>query len=170
MVTDRDSAHRAIAEIVEQGEGAHEGIFDGDQRILGRGKGEEVAHYYRYMEVLQGRRYTRHDTARSGPTGPRLPVDYDAVHPIRPNTRAAMFSRGSGIREALDEFRRGYGELLASLEAAFNGERARLTEGIARMFALRHQALALMQTPSGDGKTTVGLDFESPAPRRLRPR
>jgi hypothetical protein len=34
-----------------------------------------------------------------------------------------------------------------------------MTEGMARMFALRDQARALMQTPSGDGKTTVGLDF-----------
>lgn len=162
VVTGRDTAHRAIAEIVEQGEGAHRGIFDGDHQILGEGDGEEVAHYYRFMEVLEGRRYTRHDTPSTGPRGRAIPVDYDAVYPIRPNTRASTYSKGSPIRTALDEFRRSYGELLAALEAAFNGERARLTEGIARMFTLRDQALALMRTPTGDGRTTVGLDFIPP--------
>jgi len=165
-VTSRDTAHRAIAEIVEQGEGAHHGIFDRDHRILGEGGGQEVAHYYRYMEILKGKRYTRHDTARSGPTGGRLPVDYRAVYPIRANTKAADYPRGSEIRTALEAFGRGYGELLRALERAFRGHRDSLTEGIARMFSLRHQALALIQTPSGDGKTTVGLDFRAPPARR----
>jgi hypothetical protein len=167
-VTDRDTAHRAIAEIVEQGEGAHHGIFDRDHRILGEGGGQEVAHYYRYMEILRGRRYTRHDTARSGPTGGRLPVDYRAVYPIRANAKAGDYPRGSEIRTALEGFGRGYGELLRALERAFRGHRESLTEGIARMFSLKHQALALIQTPSGDGKTTVGLDFRPPPAGRPR--
>ena len=77
--------------------------------------------------------------------------------------------RGSQVRGALEAFGHGYGQLLASLEAAFNGQPARMTEGMARMFALRDQARALMQTPSGDGKTTVGLDFHG-AVRRATPR
>ncbi len=162
VVTNRETAHRAIAEIVEQGEGAHHGIFDRDHRVLGEGGGHEVAHYYRYMEILKGRRYTQHDKASSGPTGGRLHVDYRAVYPMRPNTRAADYPRGSETRAALEAFGRGYGELLAALERAFRGHRKRLTEGIARMFSLKHQALALIQTPTGDGRTTVGLDFRPP--------
>lgn len=163
VVTNRDTAHRAIAEIVEQGEGAHHGIFDRDHRILGEGGGQDVAHYYRYMEILKRRRYTQHDTAASGPRGGRLPVDYRAVYPIRPNARANDHPRGSETRAALEAFGRGYGELLAALERAFRGHRDQLTEAIARMFALKHQALALLQTPTGDGRTTVGLDFRAPA-------
>lgn len=161
VVTSRDTAHRAIAEIVEQGEGAHDGIFDRDHRILGEGGGQEVAHYYRYMEILKGRRYTQHDTAASGPRGGKLPVDYRAVYPIRANTRAGDYPRGSETRAALEAFGRGYGELLAALERAFGGHRDQLTQGIARMFSLKHQALALIRTPTGDGKTTVGLDFRA---------
>ena len=169
VVTGRDTAHRAIAEIVEQGEGASGGIFDGDHCILGDGDGEEVAHYYRFLEVLEGRFFTRRDTAKSGPTGRALKVDYDAVWPIRANTRAASYPPGTLARQALDAFRTEYGKLLASLETAFNGERGSLTEGIARMFALRQQARALIQTPTDDGRTTLGLDFEPPPKKGRRP-
>lgn len=168
VVTGRDSAHRAIDEIVEQGEGAHHGLFDKDRQILGQGRGEELAHYFRFMEVREGRHFTAHDTPASGPTGRPLAVDYAAVYPIRPNARAAMYPRGSEIRAALEAFGQGYGELLASLEAAFNGQRDRLTEAMARMFALRDQARALMRMPSGRGRTTVGLDFSPPRPSKRR--
>jgi hypothetical protein len=157
VVTGRDTAHRAIAEIAEQGEGAHGGIFDSDHSICGKGK--EPAHYYRFMQLVKGREYTQRDTPKSGPTGRPIDVNFDAVHPIRANARAGDYPRGSQIRAALEAFGRGYGDLLAALEAAFNGQPERLTEGMARMFALRDQARALMQTPSGDGRTTVGLDF-----------
>ncbi len=167
VVTNRDTAHWAIAKIVQQGEGAHHGIFDGDHKILGEDGGQEVAHYYRFMEILKGRSYTQHDTPSSGPTGCVMPVDYSAVHPIQSNALASSYPRGSEIRAALVAFARGYGGLLAALEAAFNGDRSRLTEGVARMFSLRNQALALMQTPSGDGRTTVGLDFGPPLRRSV---
>jgi hypothetical protein len=158
VVTNRDTAHRAISEIAEQGEGAHHTVFDADPSILGR-SGNEPAHYYRFMQIVKKREYTPRDTPSSGPTGRPLGVDYDAVHPIRPDARASQYPRGSEIRAALEAFGAGYAELLAALEAAFTGQPSRMTEAVARMFALRDQARALMQTPSGDGRTTVGLDF-----------
>ncbi|MBC7894633.1 MAG: ferritin-like protein [Cytophagaceae bacterium] len=159
IVTNRETAHAAIHEIIEQGEGSHESIFDGDAQILGDGDGQEVAHYYRFMEVLEGRHYTQKDTAQSGPTGTRLKVDFTQVYPIHANTRAASYPAGSEVRRALEGFRTGYYELLVDLERAFNGDRGQFTAAIARMFALHQQGLALARTPSGDGKTTVGVDF-----------
>ena len=157
VVTGRDTAHRAITEIAEQGEGAHDSVFDADRSICGEGR--EPAHYYRFMQLVKGRRYREGDTPKSGPSGARIDVDFDAVYPIQPNARAHGYPKGSQVRGALDAFGHGYGQLLAALEAAFTGAPDRMTEGIARMFALRDQARALMQIPSGDGKTTVGLDF-----------
>jgi hypothetical protein len=157
VVTGRDTAHRAIEEICEQGEGAHGSVFDADHSICGEGR--EPAHYYRFMQLVKGRHYRAGDTPKSGPSGARLAVAWDAVYPIRPNARASDYPKGSGIRDALEAFGHGYGQLLAALEAAYNGQPDRMTEGIARMFALRDQARALMQIPSGDGRTTVGLDF-----------
>jgi hypothetical protein len=158
VVTGRDSAHRAIDEICEQGEGVHESVFDADHSITGADK--EPAHYYRFQQLLKGRAYRKGDTPTTGPRGAKIDVDFKAVHPIRPNARARDYAKGSPVRGALEAFAQGYAQLLASLEAAYNGKPARLTEAIARMFALRDQARALMQTPSGHGKTTVGLDFQ----------
>lgn len=158
-VTDRASAHRAIAEIVEQGEGSPGHIFDGDRRILGDGEGEEVAHYYRFLELFEGRSFTRRDTPSSGPTGARIPVDFKAMYPLRPNAHASHYPRGSAHRAALQRFAASYRELLAALDQSFNGAPESFTEAIARMFSLHQQAVALAQTPSGDGKTTLGLDF-----------
>jgi hypothetical protein len=160
VVTGRNSAHRAIAEICEQGEGVHDSVFDDDHSITGFDK--EPAHYYRFQQLLKGRAYRKGDTPKSGPSGAPIAVDFSAVHRIKPNARAKDYPKGSPLRGALEAFGHGYGQLLASLEAAHNGKPARLTEGMARMFALRDQPRALMQTPSGDGKTTVGLDFRTP--------
>jgi hypothetical protein len=157
VVTGRDSAHRAIDEICEQGEGVHESVFDADHNITGPDR--EPAHYYRFQQLLKGREYRKGDTPKGGPTGARIDVDFRAVHPMKPNARATDYPKGSPVRGALEAFGHGYGQLLASLEAAYNGKPDRLTEAIARMFALRDQARALMQTPSGAGRTTVGLDF-----------
>jgi hypothetical protein len=157
VVTNRDTAHRAIDEIAEQGEGAHGSVFDADHSICG--DGNEPAHYYRFMQLVKGRSYREGDTPKSGPTGAPIEVDFDAVHPIRPNARAESYPKGTEIRGALEAFGHGYGQLLSALEKAFNGQPERMTEGMARMFSLRDQARALMQIPSGDGKTTVGLDF-----------
>jgi hypothetical protein len=159
VVTDRTSAHQAIAEIVEQGEGTPGHIFDGDRKILGDGEGEEVAHYYRFLELLEGRSFTRRDTAKSGPTGARIPLDFTAMYPLRPNSRAQHYPKGSAHRAALQQFASSYRALLVALERSFNGEPQHFTEGIARMFTLHQQAVALAQTPSGDGRTTLGLDF-----------
>jgi hypothetical protein len=160
VVTNRDTAHQAIEEIAEQGEGAHDSVFDRDHSICGEGR--EPAHYYRFMQLVKGRQYRSGDTPKSGPSGARITVDFAAVHPIRPNPRAKDYPKGSQVRGALEAFGHGYRLLLTALERAFNGHPDRMTEGIARMFALRDQARALMQTPSGDGKTTVGLDFSPP--------
>ncbi len=159
VVIDPCTAHQAIAEIVEQGEGAPGDIFDGDQQILGDGDGREVAHYYRFLSLLKGRSFTQKDTPKTGPTGPVIPVDFSAVHPLRPNTRAVDYPRGSPQRAALQDFASSYRALLSALEDSFNGQPARFAEGIARMFTLHRQALALIQTPTQDGKTTLGLDF-----------
>ncbi|HLO81325.1 MAG TPA: ferritin-like protein, partial [Chitinophagaceae bacterium] len=159
VVTDRDSAHRAISTIVDQGEGAAHGIFDDDHRIFGDGGGKELAHYYRFSEIYEGRHYKKHDTPKSKPSGDPLPVDYKAVYPIKADIDRRKFPKGSEIRKALDEFADCYGELLSALNYAFNNDRSKMTEAMARMFSLRNQAVALMRTPLGKGGENLGLDF-----------
>ena len=120
----------------------------------------EPAHYYRFREVYEGRYFAPQDTARSGPTGPEFPVQWDRVHDMRANPRAADYPQGSAIRQELDGFNRTYMRLLHRLEAGFGGDLPILVNAVVDMYELKERAVALMQIPSGDGPTRVGPSFE----------
>ncbi|MEU7828502.1 MULTISPECIES: ferritin-like domain-containing protein [unclassified Nonomuraea] len=128
-VTDLASALDALEEIVEQGEGtARSEVWDGDQ--------DEVAHYYRFMELKLGRRYRRGDTPESGPTGEMLSVDLTGVFPMTPNP---------ADRAAQEEFNHTYCAILHLLELAFNGSPRMLAVATGEMYALKAQAQELMR-------------------------
>lgn len=165
-VHDLKSALAALAEIIEQGEGAaRTDVWDGDRDVF-HPEREEVAHFYRFQELRLGRRYRTGDTPQSGPTGAEITVDFDGVLPMRHNPRTADYSEGSPIRVAQEEFNQTYSLLLYQLEEAFNGDPGQLKDAVGTMFGLRKQALALMKMPTGDGKTTAGPAFEYVPPER----
>lgn len=159
-VTDLKTALTALAEIVEQGEGAaRTTVWDGDVDVF-HPEREEVAHFYRFQELRLGRRYQAGDTPQSGPTGEAIAVDLDGVRPMRPNPRTADYPEGSAVRVAQEEFNQAYSLLLYLLEQAFNGSPGSMKEAVRVMYQLRAQAVALMEMPSGDGVTTAGPTFE----------
>ncbi|GAA1516203.1 ferritin-like protein [Kribbella lupini] len=155
-VTDLASALAALEEIVEQGEGTSHGeVWDGDQDVFHPDRAE-VAHYYRFQELAQGRRYQLGDTPRSGPSGEKLAVDYAGVLPMRRNPQLA--EAGSPVRAAQDAFNKTYRGLLAQLQLAFNGSPQQLGASVGTMYTLKAQAQALMAMPDGEG-TTAGPTF-----------
>jgi CDGSH-type Zn-finger protein len=159
-VYDLRSAHAAIDEIEEQGEGLkHAEVWDGDRDMF-HPERDEVAHYFRFMEIAQGRSFTRGDTPASGPSGSPIEVNWDAVYPMRPNPRSQDFRGGSAVVAAIGEFNLRYSDLLRDLHRAFNGEPARLPRTVPAMLQLKTLAQELMQMPSGDGVTTAGPSFE----------
>ena len=87
---------RALKEVTDEGEGLNHTIWDGD-------KSQELAHYFRFAELRAQRRYPPEDTEASGPSGPELPVDFDAVAPMRPNLRERRLPRPSGYSSADDQ-------------------------------------------------------------------
>lgn len=160
-VHDLETARAALDEIVEQGEGADFTIYEEDLRVEdGETHEDEVAHYFRFLEVYEERRFQPGDTPATGPTGAPLPVDWAAVHAMRPNPRAADYPMGSMQRTALDDFNRAYGQMLDLLHEAFNGAPHRLQDATGQMYRLRHHATALLNIPSGDGETVLGPSFE----------
>lgn len=159
-VYDLASALAAIDEIEEQGEGLkHAEVWDGDRDMF-HPERDEVAHYFRLVEIMQGRSYQRGDTPVSGPTGASFEVDWSAVYPMRPNPRSQDFHGGSAIVSKMGEFNLLYSDLLRELHRAFNGERARLFRTIPAMLQLKAVAQQLMQMPTDDGVTTAGPSFE----------
>jgi Ferritin-like len=167
-VQDLASALEALGEIVEQGEGAaRTEVWDGDWDVF-HPEREEVAHYYRFVELKEGRRFRAGDTPQSGPTGEALVVDLGGVLPMRPNPRTADHAPGSPVRQAQEEFNHTYCVLLHLLEEAFTGSPSLLGVAIGTMYAVREQARALMRMPSGDGHTTVGPTFEYVPKERRR--
>jgi len=71
-VTDLESALLALRVVTEQGEGLNDSIFDSDDQLFGEDR--QVAHYFRFNEILTGRTYGPHDTPDAPPTGPEIDV------------------------------------------------------------------------------------------------
>ena len=159
-VYDLKSALEAIDEIEEQGEGLkHDEVWDGDRDMF-HPERDEVAHYFRYHELVVGRAYQRGDTPASGPTGAAFETDWDAVFPMRDNPRSTDFPEGSAIRQKMRAFNLVYSDLLRTLHRAFNGAPADIASSMSGMMELRVLAVELMQMPTGDGRTTAGPSFE----------
>lgn len=152
VVHDRKTAHDAISEIIDQGEGSDAGhkIFEAPERKRSR-PNDQVAHFYRFDEIRQGRYYEDKDEPGE-PSGPPLDRDWKAVWPIRPDTKASDFPAGSEIRAMLDDFNRAYKNLLNTLHAAFNGEPERIAETVPVMYDLRYRAQAICCVPIPDDR------------------
>ena len=159
-VENLETALKALEEVKEQGEGLqHEEVWDGDQNMF-HPERPEVAHYFRFNEILEGRNYQEGDTPQSGPTGEEFEVDWDAVHNMKPNPRSEDYPEGSDIRQKMDDFNHVYCSILHLMHRAFNGQPEFLSIATGAMYELRTKAIQLMKTPTGDGLTTVGPSFE----------
>ena len=145
-------AKDVIAQVAQQGEGRRQiSNVTGDQERFGQPK--EVAHFFRFEQLLAGRYYDRDDDVND-PTGPVLAVDWGAVYPMGEDRRV-----GQGLPRGADTlvatFEATYTELLDGLHKAFNGDPAEVRRVVPAMHRLRHEAVALMKVPRLNG-TTLG--------------
>ena len=161
-VSDIESARLAITEISEQGEGLSDSIEDGDHRLFGQQM--EVAHYYRFNEIYLCRQYTETDTPQSGPSGPELPVNWNAVLDMRPNPKVDQYLDQPEIVDIMHRFNCTYMDMLDLINDAFNGKQASMMAATTKMYELKNLATDLMNIPSGEDNTTVGPSFEYVAP------
>ncbi len=145
-VTDMASAKAALDLIAEQGEGVTDSIFDEDG---------EIAHYYRFQQLVLGRYYQQGD-ARDMPTGGPVPVDWDAVYPIKTNARIADFPEGSDLRRAAEDFNQTYAAFLARLTRAFQGAPEEFIPAIGDMFHIKELFYRIMRQPIGEDQELHG--------------
>lgn len=147
-VTDLASAEAAIRLIAEQGEG-YGGRIYGEQR--------ELAHYYRFQQLLLGRYYLAGDQPGQ-PSGPALSVDWDSSYPIKQDAHLADYPTGSELSNAAIAFNRAYADFLGLLTEAFTGRPDLLIEAVTVMFRLRDLMTQLVHNP------IPGLDGVNAAP------
>lgn len=149
-VTDLTSALLALRVITEQGEGLSDSIFDSDDRLFGEDR--QVAHYFRFNEILTGRTYGPHDTPDAPPTGPGIDVRWEDAYRIDPAASVAAYARyeDKAVYEHAVAFNDAYAELLAHLEIAFNGMPRFMILGVPTMLRLRDLAEQLYHNPHPD--------------------
>jgi hypothetical protein len=142
------TAEAALREIVEQGEGHGGSPWE---QFGSAGSRRELAHFFRFDEIRQGRQYRAGDEAEH-PTGPFIPVDFDAVRPIAPdlNDRTHV-DLPPGVGRLMDVADETYRRLLAQLHSSLNGHPDGLLVAVPTMYQLGHQARALTKIPLGDG-------------------
>ncbi len=149
-VTDLETALKALREIVDQGEGYDNGIFDDDFQEFGQQK--SLAHYYRFNQIKLGRTYVQGDSPESGPSGPAIPISYapEAVYDMMPNPSLDRLPAGP-IRDGGLAFSRIYTELLRMIDAAVNGRPGHLLPAVVQMFTLKDSAIDLIRNPLPQG-------------------
>ena len=148
-VSDVASANTAIDLILEQGEGTSHSPLDD---LV---PGGELAHYYRYAEIVKGHRLepTPGSDPLWGHVGPAIPFDPSKVLPVIENPTSAGYQAGSAARYGCDAFNYTYTSLLRVLHDTLNGSPSGLAAAIGLMESLKEQARTLVTIDSGLGGT-----------------
>lgn len=153
-----DTAIVALQEIVGQGEGVHHTLMDGDGDL---GEVDEVAHYFRFKEILKGRHYdTKRDTVSSEPSGEPFKVDWNAVYPMKEDPKLKDTKGSRELHNKAIEANRTYNRLLHELHKSMNGKPELLMQSVKIMYELKYQVIELMKTPLPNGEGNAGLSFE----------
>ena len=147
----------AIDEIVGQGEGIAGSVNDGDPGAFDQEK--EVAHYFRFNEIMQGKEYKKGDTSKSGPTGESIAVDWCGMHNMKLNPKIKDYQGRPELLAAANDFNKSYMRLLDNIQKGCSGEPEVLERGIHIMYELKKQALGLMKIELGNNEF-AGPTFE----------
>ena len=151
-VIDKSSAIEAINTIIEQGEGT----TTSPEEIDGVGGVNDFAHFYRFMQIHQGRRLVKTESSEQGSVdfvyaGESVEFDPAGVFPLDDNPKSSDYPAGSDARELADTFNETYTTLLATLDRLVNGyaDETTFAEALAQMQSLDDQAHAMMHSPDG---------------------
>jgi hypothetical protein len=129
-VTGAASAVCALQLIKRQGEGSAADPLDARW---------QPAHYYRFEEILRGRRLVKDPTVPQGYSFSGAPVPFDpaGVLPLVTNSRRADYAPGSLAADGVGEADYSYTCLLNALHQTFNGAPERLRAAMGLMIELR---------------------------------
>lgn len=158
VVTNVATAQKALATIVEQGEGTK----DSPKEVAGGG----YAHYYRFMQIQKGHLLvprpggTTPDT-RYAYAGEAVSFDAGGVYAVPTDPSSGSYAPGSIQAAANNNFNYTYTSLLRALHGLFNGQatQAQMNVAIGLMMSLKGQAKA-MTAGIPDPAVLTGPSFE----------
>jgi len=150
-----EDAVAAFREIVEQGEGEETEPPPGEKFDPER----DLAHFYRYNELRQRRRYLVGDDPLE-PTGEEVVIDWDKVFPMQPNLKLAEVPEGE-LRDAVQACNAIWYGLLQQIEAALNGDPGKFQLAVGEMWSLKEAIVELMSIRMPNG-LHAGPTFELP--------
>jgi hypothetical protein len=159
VVTGLQSALTALNTIVQQGEGASIAHLETLDKPFDN-SADYSAHFFRFREVLFGRRYAETDRPRAQPSGDLLGVSFaaDAVFPTITNPKGESYASGSTLARLNFEFNRRYSLMLCQVAEAFNGTpKAMYTAIMNGMHGLMPIAAQMVAMPiEGDAQGRTG--------------
>ena len=153
VMVDLAAVEAAIGVIVDQGEGSE--ASPAVQHT------DELAHYYRFLEVRHRRRLSGVDQ-NGGPVFEGEPLDFPAAWPV------AVVPKGGYLRgdvpddvwTMINAIDLTFTQLLDGLQVVWEqGDQAALVRAIETMFGLTNQARPLMQVEIGPGQGNYGPCF-----------
>jgi Ferritin-like len=156
-VTDRRSALPAIYEIIEQGEGSPLDLDDDNIPDSG-----EFGHYYRFKEIVEGRRLVRNSAGHWVYEGPPIGFDPNGVYPMADDPGSSKLPSGSAVLNQTVLSNKLYTDLLAGLQRVFNGAPDELRDIVSLMYSLQVESRKLFTMPVALGAVEVaGPPFQS---------
>ncbi len=172
-ITGPDSASKAIEVIVSQGEGRSSPttppLRTASDTLTAASPGESPldfegapAHYYRFEQIVRGRRLVANADAPYGYsfTGAPIVLDERNVWNMQPNPDPTTLPAGSRARRLSDQFDFSYTLLLNTLHQTFNGQPGMIDRAMGQMYELRLLAQEVLSTPvPGQEDLSTGLAF-----------
>lgn len=155
VIKNLQDALNALEQIKDQGEGmSASDPQDGDG---------ELAHYYKFAEIVNGHHLERKKDGTFSYTGAKIPFDPKGVWPMEDDPQPVNYPEKSRAQILSVQFAQAYQAMLKGLHRTFNGEPGYLQEAVGTMFALSLMARKLVETPTGasDG-TTMAPAFQLP--------
>lgn len=151
-VNNYDDAHRAIQEIISEGEGTLKSPLDFQ---------DQLAHYYRFGECYKNLVLTKADNPLGYQWGPeKLGVDWSGVYPAIPDPASHDFSKDPPAAQAAQQAcNHAYSQMVDALRQAMTGEAGQLGHAVRFMFDLRMAATAALNTPLADPALVAGPAF-----------
>jgi hypothetical protein len=150
-IVDVDSALRALDLIVVEGEGTS---------TSPEADAGAIAHYYRFEQILKGRKLIRDPSTAPGYSfsGSEVPFDSTAVWPMTANQKLRDLDADSQAGRRARQFAYTFTKLLRALHQTFNGQQQAFASAMSLMFELKLGGQMLCATPAAYAGRPTGLN------------